>query len=285
MTAVKSTIPDFTIVDESFNQLDIASCRLLISTDAGELSFAVFHNPNNRFVVFRRYFFDSLALLNDITSGDEFLAQKNFKSYACAVVSSKSTLIPAAFYDDENFQEVLAFNHNISASESVIKNDFRLFDAKNIFAVNNELLHVIQSSFPGVKLFHSSVPLIESLLLRNKNKRQPFVNANMQRTLMELTVIQNGQLQFFNSFHCPAPEDFIYFILYVYEQLELNPETVPLELSGHIQRHSAFHTITTKYIRKVEFAQRTTNSGFSYGFDKLPQHEYHTLFDLNLCVS
>lgn len=285
MTAIKNLSPLFSITDESLIQVHVNTCKLLIEIDNGEFSFAILNNKSNRFLAYRSYEYENRDTIDEILFNDDLLQQKEFDKTVFSIVNEKSTLVPNAFYDDEKKTELLLFNHEIEADESIARDDFRLFEAKNIFAINDDILHFIEKNFQNPLIHHCSTPLIESTLLRNKNRSQPYVNANIHKKQFELTVIDNNQLQYYNAFHCNTTEDFIYYILFMYEQLELNAETVALELSGKIQRHSPFHAIAARYIRNVEFAARSVNSEFSYGFENLPSHFCPSLFELNLCES
>ena len=67
----------------------------------------------------------------------------------------------------------------------------------------------------------------------------------------EISVIQNQKLLLFNSFDYQTPEDFIYYVLFTAEQLNMNPEKFLLELIGAIDTESEFFKIAYKYIRNV----------------------------------
>jgi hypothetical protein len=47
---------------------------------------------------------------------------------------------------------------------------------------------------------------------------------SFQSRSFEIIVIQNQQLLLFNSFEYLTPEDFIYYVLFTAEQLNINPE-------------------------------------------------------------
>jgi len=58
---------------------------------------------------------------------------------------------------------------------------------------------------------------------------------------------------FFNSFDYNTPEDFIYYILFTAEQLQLNPENFKLEIIGDFTETDAYYTIVYKFIRNVKW--------------------------------
>jgi hypothetical protein len=101
----------------------------------------------------------------------------------------------------------------------------------------------------------------------------------------DIVVTKANRLILFNSFRYQSSEDFIYYILFTCEQLGLNPENVSLQFAGEIEKTSAAYFITSKYIRNINFATRPDIYQFSYGFDKVAQHFYYSLFSQPLCVS
>ena len=67
----------------------------------------------------------------------------------------------------------------------------------------------------------------------------------------EIVVVQNQKLLLYNSFEYKTQEDFIYYILFTAEQLQLNPENFSLKLLGKIDENDTFYSICYKYIRNV----------------------------------
>ncbi|HSH65353.1 MAG TPA: DUF3822 family protein [Bacteroidia bacterium] len=65
-----------------------------------------------------------------------------------------------------------------------------------------------------------------------------------------------------------------------FEQLHLNPEKTELQLVGEIEKNSAIHLITLKYVRHVQFGDRGDLSDYSYQLQALPKHSYYTLFNM-----
>ena len=67
----------------------------------------------------------------------------------------------------------------------------------------------------------------------------------------EIVVVQNQKLLLFNSFDFITKEDFIYYLLFTTEQLNLNPEHFKVQLLGLISEDSELFEIAYKYIRNV----------------------------------
>ena len=76
---------------------------------------------------------------------------------------------------------------------------------------------------------------------------------NIEKNHFEIVVVENNLLKFYNRFEYITKEDFIYYLLFTAEQLQLNPEEFPLVLMGTIDQEDEFYKIAYKYIRDVSF--------------------------------
>ena len=70
----------------------------------------------------------------------------------------------------------------------------------------------------------------------------------------------------YNSFEYSSKEDFIYYILFAAEQLELNPEKFELQLLGHISKDDPLFKIAYKYIRNVSLLENRSKYTFESEF-------------------
>jgi hypothetical protein len=98
---------------------------------------------------------------------------------------------------------------------------------------------------------HANSILVTTLLDVSKNIDDKKMTVHCSDRHFEIIVIQNQKLLLFNSFEYETPEDFIYYILFTAEQLDLNPENFLLEMIGKIDSESDFFKIAYKYIRNV----------------------------------
>jgi hypothetical protein len=144
---------------------------------------------------------------------------------------------------------------------------------------------VISNQFPQAAFHHYASPLIESVLLNNKNRDENIITVHVHLSGFEITVTSRNKLIFYNTFSYKSTEDFLYYLLFTMEQLQINPETAPLVFAGSAERSSAIYLATQKYIRNISFAERTGNFTFTDKFEEIPAHFYYILFNQHLCAS
>ena len=68
----------------------------------------------------------------------------------------------------------------------------------------------------------------------------------------EILVIDKSGLRLFNTFDYQTKEDFIYYILFTAEQLQLNPEEFELLLLGQVNIDDDLYQISFTYVRHIK---------------------------------
>ena len=63
-----------------------------------------------------------------------------------------------------------------------------------------------------------------------------------------------------NHFKYETPEDFVYYILFCFEQVQLNTEKTKLWLNGAIAEEDATYKLIFEYIRDIKFYSSESNS-------------------------
>jgi hypothetical protein len=116
--------------------------------------------------------------------------------------------------------------------------------------INNYLFQ----NFGEFEYQHHSTVLIQKLLnIKGGSEKKMYVNVS--KTTLDITIIENNKLLLFNTFSYNTEEDFIYYILFVAEQLNLDVNEFPLYFTGKISSNTTIYKITYKYIKNVYFLE------------------------------
>jgi hypothetical protein len=118
--------------------------------------------------------------------------------------------------------------------------------------------------------------LIEKLVNQYKNFDDDFCFVNVTGNSFEIVVTKNKKLELYNCFDFKTKEDFIYYILFTAEQLNLNPEEFELILLGDIEKESELYTILYQYIRKIKFYHPTKTHALLAG---ISSHAHFSLLN------
>jgi hypothetical protein len=279
-----------TLFDKALNAEASKNYNLSIQVSLDGFSFCIYDILREKFLALASWDFQDVNNyfgLNLLFR--EFLPEINWLQYSynktsVLIDTPQSTLVPNVLYKSDYAEQYLRFNHYVSHSGVVMHDYLPLLDAENIWSVENMVLDTLSAVLPDARFHHYSSPLIESLLLQNKNRgAEESVFANVRRNRFDVVVLKGNSLLFFNSFSYQTKQDFMYFLGYVLEYLELNPEIVMVTLLGEIEKDSALYEIAYKYVRNIRFGVRNEDFKFSYVFDDLPRHFYFPLIHLQQC--
>ena len=231
--------------------------KLSIQVSLSGLSFCCFDTLNNTVISFNEVYFDTFHKATKIEDlfANAFQNHPELKdSYDTILVihnNNLSTFVPEHLFDENFLGSYLQYN------TKVFENDFFAFDEITDYKMNAVYIPYVNinnffiDQFGTFDYKHASSILVSTLLTRSKNKDDKKMFVHIKEGHFEIIVVQNQKLVLFNSFDYKTPEDFIYYILFTAEQLNLNPESFPLELIGTINTDSDYFKIAYQYIRNV----------------------------------
>jgi len=197
---------------------------------------------------------------------------------------NSSTLVPLPLFQESNAPLYLEFNHPYSPNNRIVFDKIKHSDAVNVYSIPKILVEKVKTSWPNVLLKHAASCLIENLhvLVKNQNVDNSLF-LDVARNSFDLVYFKDNKLHFYNQFAFNTREDFIYFLLTTIEQLQLNPETVELQLSGNIDKNDALFEIVYRYIRQLSFIGRNDNISYSYVLDEMKAHQHFILLSSLQC--
>ena len=122
-------------------------------------------------------------------------------------------------------------------------------------------------------------------MLHKNLQFQKRIFVNVRNSYLDIIITEERKLLYYNSFNYRSKEDFIYYVIFVLEQLKLNPEEIDLILSGYIDKNSKIFDIIFNYVRNIRFQGLTDSFKYSYIFNDIPSHYYFNLLNVGLCES
>jgi hypothetical protein len=231
--------------------------KLAVQVALDGLSFGIFDTLNNTPLLLKQVPFNSIqrsAKIEDIMEEvyrDNPELKHQYDEIAIFHSNNLSTFVPTALFDEEFIGSYLQYN------TKVFETDFFTFDTLENYEMNHVYIPYVNMNnffidqYGSFDYKHAHTVLVSRLLDLSKNKEERKMFVHMNENHFEIIVVQNQKLLLFNSFEYKTPEDFIYYILFTAEQLQLNPENFNLELLGNIQEDDVYYKIAYQYIRNV----------------------------------
>ncbi|SFU42667.1 Protein of unknown function [Pustulibacterium marinum] len=241
------------------NTLDKSYKALSIQVSLNGLSFCIHNALNQTIEVLEHTSFEALHLnpetlldaVKNTILGTEVLLQE-FDSLKVVYINNLSAFVPEVIFNEEHLADYLKFNVKI------LGNDYITYDALENAEMNNVYIPFVNINnffldwFGSFEFEHFSSILVNQILKLGSIHSSPqvFVHFSDQNEF-QVVVAKNRKLLLYNSFSFHTPEDFIYYLLFTYEQLELNTEEVPLQFISTIDKGNPLYDIAYTFIRNV----------------------------------
>ena len=194
--------------------------------------------------------------------------KRNFDEVNAAFISSFFNLVPAE-YASVNREALLNFSE-AEFEDNTLLNSGAESEFFFVYGTSSNLIKKLREMFGKIKLLHSGEVFLQSI----KKTDAPTVHLNLNHHNLEIAVISDGKLQFYNLFETLSGEDILFFALFVMEQLGLDTNKVEVRTYGELMPQTKVFQILRKYVRFVSSASKEE--------DYL---SHFTIYSLSKCAS
>ena len=246
------------------------------------LSFVIFDTAENKFIALKHYHISekniSLETLLIELQEKESWKLEEFKNVNILIDNNNNTFVPKEYFIEEmkeNYMSLLNIEHS-----NVLTDNINSSDIINVYSSQDKLAFMSEN----VKTYHSSSILIKKLI-KEFSSRSPETRAfvNVKNNSYELIIINYDKLVFHNYFNFNTKEDFLYFILFTFDQLNIDNESIPLYFLGFIEEKSSIVDLCSRYIRNIRFFNRDNDFNYINELNSVPYYYYYTLYSFTSC--
>lgn len=280
---------DICFIDKTFDSTQTINYHLSVQISPDGFFFTVLDIPKGKYIVLNGYNFFTKRprlLLKHVKEvfEKEDLIRLDYKSVDILYSTRLFTIVPKALYANDDAESFLSFNNLHEEGFATMKNLFHRAELWCIYDIPQNLSDYLKQVIPAAKLNHNLLPLIEVVLKNNRNSpvRQQ-VHLNFFREYFEMVVVNGAKLIQCNIFNYKTERDILYYVLYIFDQLQLSPETTDLVIHGHLPQVSPVYHLLKKYVRRTAFAKLDSTYQYSYTFSQLPEHYFTSLLSLYKC--
>lgn len=247
-----------------YNNLEENQLSIQLSLDG--FSFCIYNKITEQIGVLGIYKFEypnitpykHLELVKELYEQEPLLNNK-YHQVKITHYNNLVTQVPKPFFNKNHLNLYLQY------TVKVLENDFITFDEVENTEIVNVYIPFVNINNFFIDIYgafdykHAATVFLESTIPLAKNSKNDSCFVNVHGHHFEIVVIKNQKFELYNHFSFSTEEDFIYYILFTAEQLQLNTEIFELVLMGDIEKESALFSILFKYIRNVKFFEPTTN--------------------------
>ncbi len=240
--------------------------NLSIQFSLDGFSFCISNSETTEKILLTQYSFDKsvnspellLEKIIHIFAIDKDL-QQDFVSVFAVHQNNLSTLVPDEYFDRNNLVPYLKYSVKTLTTDFITYDSLTTVNAHTVYIPYVNINNYLFQNFGEFEYKHHSTILIDKVLEYSKENadRQFFVH--VLENQLDIVVCKNDQLIFHNSFSFNSKEDFIYYILFTAEQLQVDPNIFHLTFIGAIEKESELYTITYNYVRNIHFISPISN--------------------------
>jgi hypothetical protein len=209
--------------------------------------------------------------------------QVPFRNVRIGVVTERHTLVPNRLYNPQEKTAYLRQLTPLTGEWEVKSDDLNSIAAQNVYAYPVLLMEVFAEQFSRVRFCHcgSAFLLAHHAMTDFQKGKQVFVN--VWSSQVQVILYEGGELQFINTYPYQSFKDFIYFVMLVFDQYDLDRQRVPLHLAGQITEGSEIFRLLKRYVQQVNMQRAPAFVQLGKDYGQVPQHLYYDLFCLLQC--
>lgn len=275
--------------DKSFSDSKTSEYQLFLQISKSGLSYTIFNTQTSTFIGFESFLFNDIyndySILNPLNQVIEetTLLKKSFNKFVVSYVNNCATLIPKPLYKADELKKYHLFNFT-EQEEDVYLSDYVLnLSAYNIYSIPDFIVNVFKN-LDNVTFRHFSTALIEASLLHAKRTNAlSLIDVHVLPQSFQIISVKDQTLELYNSFNYQTSEDFIYYLLFVLNQLNIKSNEAIIRLTGEVDKNSAIYDMLYKYIQTIDFCKNPNELNYSYVFEQTQKHYHYALFNQYLC--
>lgn len=162
------------------------------------------------------------------------------------------TLVPNDYFIEEEASTYLKFNTKILKTD-VVAHDAISEELVNVYIPYTNINNYFFDKYGEFEYKHNVSVLLEAILAKNNEAKTAQVYLDDHSSYYDLVIVRDNKLLLANSFTYETKEDFIYYLLFTAEQLQLDPSQFDLWLLGDITKDSEYYKIAYNYVKNIDF--------------------------------
>ncbi|MEG1564315.1 MAG: DUF3822 family protein [Bacteroides sp.] len=255
MTPERATIDT---IDFSKSEQYTLSIRL--STDG--FSFSIY-NPihDDDLSFFEKEVDASLSLTANLKQAFrelEFLNHR-YKRINILITGKRFTFVPLELFEDDQAETIFYYNHPRREGETIQYNILKKHNLVVVFGMDKSTFLFLNERYPDAYFYSQASPLTEYFSMRSRLGNNKKLYASLRKDAIDVYCYERGHLLLANSFECKQTADRIYYLLYVWKQLDFDQKRDELHLTGLLKDKETLTRELRKFILQVFIMNPETN--------------------------
>lgn len=238
---------------------ELSNKRLSVQISLTGLSFLITNGERTEVLHYANSTFDNARTPEEILFAieaffnNELSPEITFESVTVIYANTEYTIVPTSLFEESKASDYLKFNAKILLNDFIAFDEIKSRDLHVVYVPYVNINNFLFEKFGSFQFYHASSVLLDILQSEQKFQDEAAAFVHVQNASFDLVIQRRGVLELCNSFHFSTPEDFIYYLLFSFEQLRINPDTAKVTLFGAIRKDDPLYDIAFTYIRNISF--------------------------------
>jgi len=257
------------------------NCDLLILSENRYFTYAILQSDGG-FELLREYKQSDEENFTEfhesVLSNDHNLNSK-FSKVNIGISNKRLVLVPSVIFDHNQSVHYLENSAPIWSSDKIMVDNIEDQDIKLVYAFRNSILNKYMQHFSNAESHNALTKYVNGLnklTSRVQYGQNIFINALYDT--MYIVLYRNNTLTFANVYEFSTAEDFLYYVMLIFKEFQLDQETTPTYISGKLDKDSIIHDLLMRYIRNLKFINEIASDQLT--IEGIPGQLYFDLFAL-----
>jgi hypothetical protein len=193
---------------------------------------------------------------------------------------AEKILVPDDLYKYEDAETLLNAGFGAGVHTTIIAEPVVNRQLHTVFRIPAVLFEWAEKKFNNAQYFHT----VSLLLKKDTHKHKDLLRLDIKSETFSVLVFKDGQLQLAQNREYTSPEDVLYYLLKITQELSLSQQDVRLVLSGLIEEESTLYRELYKYFIHLDFDNIPEGIKPDAVFYEHPAHYFSSLLNLATCV-
>jgi len=281
-------IEKYDIIDSSFSTSDSSSYNLSILVGLDRFVYSI-TNENHKLLLLKTNLFTEVSNYIEQKKSIQLTIEDNeqlslpYAKVTIALFDQNTVLVPSTYYDDSQLTGYLKTLLHGNQIDQFQADNLPTLEVHHLYEVNGAIKNQLLSYYPQATLMHLNTSLLSYLSQLDTTKQGTNIYINTIAYNLSAFVFKDGQVLMVNNYQFKSTKDYLYFIMLIFNQLELDKSNTKIHLGGEVAKTSQAYNLVKKYYPAIEFMDRPAHMKWPNQFLNTPDHYFIDLFSLTLC--
>lgn len=265
------------LIDPNFDPVTASACNLLVKVGQDSFSYAIINKETQQVnaVFDEQECENGLQKLADRLKTDHYL-NLPYQKVKVAIHTPNVIAVPNDLYEETHLTNHTPYFIG-SHTGSLYQQAHQHFGFTTVFALSKTAEDTL-NSFNLSQLF----TIDAGLLALAQNMEETALLIDFTANSFQVLYLKAGKVTFQQCYEIDNLDEFNYYLLLMFSQLDIQPKDVVLHLSGIVHEDDERYNCLAKYFTEIKFSNQQQQLNQDV-LDDMPSHYYSSLLALDQC--